>query len=235
MKRAVLVIDPDRLARRAIISALRYGGLDVETAAAPRAAIRRLRRRRFAGLVVDPDSETNPAQTIADLRAVTDAPIIVTSTRDDRAHAVELLDAGADDYLTRPFDPEELLARLRAVLRRLTSLEAEPPIVTDDFTMYVRDRRLVLADGTEPALSPTEWRLIEVLADHAGHLVTREEVLTAVWGSSAVDKTQYLRVHMAGIRHKIEPDPPRPRYFLTVPGLGLKFVPDPIVSQGVGM
>ena len=234
MERAVLVLDPDRLARRAIVSAIRYGGFDVETAREARDAIRLLRRRHCLGLIADPDAEDDAAQAVADLRALTDAPIIVVSARDDREHKVELLDAGADDYMTRPFDPEELLARLRAVLRRVTRLEAERPIVTDDFTMYVRDRRLVLVDGTEPGLSPTEWRLIEVLADHAGHLVTREELLTAVWGSGAVGKTQYLRVHMASIRHKIEPDPSRPRYFLTIAGLGLKFMPAATVNEAFG-
>jgi two-component system KDP operon response regulator KdpE len=89
--------------------------------------------------------------------------------------------------------------------------------------MHVADRRFVRPDGAEVTMSPTEWRLIEVLVQHAGHLVTREELLVSVWGPQAASKTQYLRVHMSSIRQKVEPDPARPRYFVTVPGLGVRF------------
>ena len=136
---------------------------------------------------------------------------------------VDCLDAGADDYVALPFDPEELLARLRAVLRRTELAEDEPPIVTDDFTIELAERRVV-RHGTEVSLSPIEWKLIEALARRAEHLVTREELLASVWGPDAVEKPQYLRVHMASIRQKLEPDHAHPRYFVTAPGLGLKFV-----------
>jgi two-component system KDP operon response regulator KdpE len=226
MNNTVLIVDPRRISRRATILALRYGGFETETSATAQDALGLLRRRQRATmLIVDPDDEPDAADAIEQLRAVTTAPIIVLSADCERDRKVALLDAGADDYLTRPFDPEELLARVRAALRRVVQIEEETPFVTDDFTIYVRDRRLVRADGTKPVLSPIEWRLIEVLAEHAGHLVTREDLLTSVWGPQAIDKTQYLRVHMSSIRHKIEPDSNHPRYFLTVPGLGIRFDP----------
>ena len=171
-------------------------------------------------------SERNLALPVDELRARTDAPIIVVSDVDEPARNVALLDAGADDVVRRPFDPEELLARIRAVARRVTPPEEERPIVTPDFVLYLGDRRFVRADGGEVPLSPTEWRLIEVLVHHAGHLVTREELLVSVWGPQAASKTQYLRVHMSSIRQKVEPDPSRPHYFVTVPGLGVRFEAD---------
>ena len=223
MNSIVLVLDRDRSSRRATISALRYGGCETETARDLREAVRLLRRHRFTALLVDPGDGPEGERDIEELRALTTTPIIVISSVDDRVHKVGALDAGADDYVTRPFDPEELLARVRAVERRGVRLEDDQPIFTPAFTIYLRDRRLVRVDGREAVLSPIEWRLIEVLAQHADHLVTREELLTSVWGPESVDKTQYLRVHMASIRQKVEPDPPRPRYFLTIPGLGLRF------------
>jgi two-component system KDP operon response regulator KdpE len=205
---------------------LRYGGFESDGVSNVSEAGRRLRRGRYAAIIVDP-GETGSA-TIAELRARTDVPIIVVTADEERDHMISCLDAGADDHMVRPIDPEALLARLRAVLRRTTSIEDEPPIVTDDFVIELADRRIVRADGVEVQLSPIEWKLVETLTRRAGHLVTREELLACVWGPDAVDKTQYLRVHMANIRQKLEPDHTRPRYFLTAPGLGLKFDVQPL-------
>ena len=218
----VLVIDGEWSARRATIAALRYGGFDSDTARSAKDAGRRLRRRRYSGIIVDPGVES-AAAAVAQLRARTDLPIIVVTETDDRDHIVQCLDAGADDHMVRPVDPEELLARLRAVLRRTSPIEDEPPIATDDFVIELADRRIIRSDGSEIQLSPIEWKIVETLVHRAGHLVTREELLCSVWGPDAVAKTQYLRVHMASIRQKLEPDHTHPRYFLTAPGLGLKF------------
>jgi two-component system KDP operon response regulator KdpE len=235
LSNTVLVVDTERMSRRMTTTAARYGGFDIEIARNAREASRFLRRQRFVALIVDPGFELDAPNVVKQLRALTEAPIIVVSAHRDTAHKILVLDAGADDYLTRPFDPEELLARMRAVIRRVVELEEDPPIVTPDFTVYVQDRRLVRADGAEPTLSPTEWRIIEVLVEHANHLVTREDLLTSVWGPDAVDKPQYLRVHMASIRQKVEPDPPHPQYFLTIPGLGLKFMRSPHTAESAGM
>jgi two-component system KDP operon response regulator KdpE len=219
---SVLVVDPDSSGRRGIVAALRYGGFEVDTVSAIKEAGRRLRGRRYAGIIVDPGRQS--AAVVTELRTRTEAPIIVVSASERRVHKIECFDAGADDYLSLPLDPEELLARLRAVLRRTASVEDEPPIVTDDFTIELAERRILRNDGTEVPLSPIEWRLVEALVRRAEHLVTREELLASVWGPEAVEKTHYLRVHMASIRHKLEPDHAHPRFFVTVPGLGLKFV-----------
>jgi two-component system KDP operon response regulator KdpE len=228
----VLVVDRDATARRAIMGALRYGGFDSETVGTVKEAGRRLGRHDYAGIIVDPGDESVTTR-LAELRARTDAPIIVVTECQDRLHSIECLDAGADDYVRRPFDPEELLARLRAVQRRVATDEGAAPVVTTDFTVDIAGRRLTRADGTDVSLSPIEWKLVEVLVHRSGHLVPREELLTTVWGPGAVEKSQYLRVHMASIRQKVEPDPARPRYFVTAPGLGLKFDPEAPVSVDI--
>lgn len=219
----VLILDADLASRRRTISAMRYGGFDAKSANGLEQAHRLLRRNRYAALIVDPGESADAPRLVEELRAQTDAPMIVVSASDDQPRKIAILDAGADDFVSPPVDPEELLARVRAVLRRVTRLEDAQPIVTADFTMHLADRRLFRSDDTEVTLSPTEWRMIEVLVQHRGHLVTREELLASVWGPEAADKTQYLRVYMASIRRKVEPDPSRPRYFLTAPGLGLRF------------
>jgi two-component system, OmpR family, KDP operon response regulator KdpE len=222
--RGVLVVGPDWNNRRVVVAALRYGGFETDTVGSVTEAGRRLRRGQYAGIVIDLGQQSTAA-SVAELRARTQAPIIVVSAasevRDDK---IDCLDAGADDYVMLPFDPEELLARLRAVLRRTEPVAGEPPIATDDFTIELAERRVVRNDGTEVPLSPIEWKLVEALARRADHLVTREELLASVWGPDAVEKTQYLRVHMASIRQKMEPDHAHPRYFVTAPGLGLRFL-----------
>ena len=229
----VLVIDSDRSRRRSTVTALRYGGYETATTGSVKDAGRLLRRRSYAGIVIDPGVGSASAR-IVDLRGRTEAPIIVVSAVGERGHVIACLESGADDYLTIPFDPEELLARFHAVLRRTVPIEDEPPVVTDDFTVDIAHRRFVRGDGADVSLSPTEWRPLEVLVRHAGHLVTHEELLVVGVGSASRSKTQYLRVHMASIRQKPEPDPSRPRYFLTVPGLGLKFVANarPVAAEG---
>jgi len=221
---AVLIVDRDLGARRGTLATLRYGSFECETTGTLKEAERRLRRRPYAALVVDPGDEPAGAG-VSELRARTDVPIIVVRTHEHHSEAVECLNAGADDFLVRPFDPEELLARLRAVLRRSSRPEDELPVVTPDFTIDVSNRLLVRSDGREVSLSPIQWKLVEVLVHRSGHLVTREELLQRVWGPDAIGKPHYLRVQMACIRQKVEPDPAQPRYFVTAPGLGLKFDP----------
>jgi two-component system KDP operon response regulator KdpE len=219
----VLVADPDPHARRIATGGLRFAGYTVEaikTLASLRAAIR---RRRPDAVILDP-ADGEAVEVISDLRAQTDIPIIVVSDPGEEWAKVAALDAGADDYLTKPFGLEELLARLRVAIRRTSGPDVDvPPVVTADFTIHLSDRRWIRPDGSEVRLTPTEWRLVEMLVRHAGHLVTQAELLRGVWGPDAVEKTDYLRVHIAAVRRKVEPEPARPRYFRTAPGLGLRF------------
>jgi two-component system KDP operon response regulator KdpE len=222
---AVLIADPDPQTRRRAAAALRLAGYTVETTDASTRAATLLRRRRPDALIVDP-VDAGLVQTVAALRAQTDIPILVVSAAAKEWDKVAVLDAGADDYLTKPFGVEELLARLRVALRHASHHDSDhQPVATADFTVHLADRRWVQADGAEVRLTPTEWRFVELLIRHAGHLVTQAELLLGVWGPKALEKSHYLRVQMAGIRRKVEPDPARPRYFITAPGLGFSFQP----------
>jgi two-component system KDP operon response regulator KdpE len=224
---SVLVADPDPSDGRLLRAALRFGGYGVEVVRTPARAASLLRLRRFDAVVVDP-ARTGPADTVAGLRAQTGIPIIVVSASCGEHYAAVVLDAGADDCLPKPFSEEELLARLRVALRRFRPPEVtDGPITTADFTIHLADRRWMRGDGTEIRLTPTEWRLVEILVRHAGHLVPKADLVRGVWGPDAVTKKNHLRVHLTNIRKKLEPEPARPRYFITAPGLGLRFDPHP--------
>jgi two-component system KDP operon response regulator KdpE len=223
----VLVADGDARSRRLTSAALRFGGYTVHTARTMRQACLVLRRQQPDAIIVDPQGD-QAIEDVQTLRMTTDAHIIVVSQHQDEWDKVCLLDAGADDYLTKPVGLEELLARLRAAFRRADRSpndEVDEPILTPDFTVHLADRRWIRPDGSEVRLTPTEWRLVETLIRRRGHLVTQTEILSLVWGPKAVDRTEYLRVYIAGIRRKLEPDPHRPRYFITAPGLGHRFDP----------
>jgi two-component system KDP operon response regulator KdpE len=161
---------------------------------------------------------------IAGLRGWTSMPIIVLSARTDSADKVDALDAGADDYVTKPFGMDELLARLRAAVRRVAVAgpEDEPIVKTASFTVDLAAKR-VLRDGAEVHLTPTEWGLLEVLARNAGKLVAQKQLLRDVWGPAYEKETHYLRVYLAQLRRKLEPEPARPRHLLTEPGMGYRF------------
>jgi two-component system KDP operon response regulator KdpE len=220
----VLIADRDSRSRRRAATALRLAGYTVESTTGAARTGSLLRRLRLDAVIVDPDAA--PADTISSLRAQTDIPILVVSATADEWDKVAVLDAGADDYITKPFGVEELLARLRAVFRRSRHpATTDEPVTTAEFAIHLADRRWIRADGAEIRLTPTEWRFVEILASHPGHLVTQTEVLQKVWGPKALDKPHYLRVQIAAIRRKVEPDPARPRYFITAPGLGFRFEP----------
>jgi two-component system KDP operon response regulator KdpE len=222
---AVLVVDPDGRDRRVTTAALRHGGFTTESVRSLARATSALRRHSIGAVIVDPDG-TDPVETVSALRALTTAPILVVNPSGVEAAKVAALDAGADDYLTKPVGTEELLARLRVVLRRLSPPENEDVrVTTPDWTIHLADRRLVRKDGTEVRLTPIEWRMVQMLVTRAGHLVSQAELLRGIWGPKAVEKTHYLRVQLAAIRRKLEPDPRHPRYFITAPGLGLRFEP----------
>jgi two-component system, OmpR family, KDP operon response regulator KdpE len=219
----IVVADADGASRRGVTAALRFGGHTVHAVRETARAASAVRRIRPDAVIVNP---VGAAATVVELRCVTDAPIIVVATSGDPSDKVSALDAGADDYLVAPVDPDELLARLRVALRHHGRDGAErAPIVTPDFVAHLADRRWFLTDGSEVRLTPMEWRLVEVLAERPGRLVTQAELLQRVWGPKALDRAHYLRVQMAAIRAKVEPEPGRPRYFITAPGLGVRFEP----------
>ena len=163
-------------------------------------------------------------EVIRRLRHWTSVPIVVLSARDSEFDKIGALDAGADDYVSKPFGMGELLARLRAALRRPVPADEPPDVVTPDFTVDLAAQRVITPSG-EARLTPTEWHLVEVLVRKAGRLVPSRELLQAVWGPQYGDETNYLRVHLAHIRRKLEPVPGRPRYFHTEPGMGYRFDP----------
>jgi two-component system KDP operon response regulator KdpE len=166
---------------------------------------------------------------IAGLRGWTDAPIIVLSGRADSADKVEALDAGADDYVTKPFGMDELLARMRAAARRSGGEPDEPRIRLGGLIVDLAAKRVIVerpAGQADIRLTPTEWHLLIVLLRHPGKLLSQRQLLNDVWGPGYADATGNLRLYMAQLRRKLEPDPARPRWLLTEPGMGYRFQPD---------
>jgi two-component system KDP operon response regulator KdpE len=165
-------------------------------------------------------------EVLAGIRGWSAIPVIVLSARSTSAEKVDALDAGADDYVTKPFGMDELLARIRAAVRRAapSTSDAIDVVTTDDFTVDLAAHRVLR--GTEAVrLTPTEWSLLELLVRHAGKLVPQKQMLTEVWGPQYEHETHYLRVYLAQLRRKLEPDPARPQYLITEPGVGYRFEP----------
>lgn len=162
---------------------------------------------------------------IRELRAWSDAPVIVLSARDGQEQKVAALDAGADDYLTKPFGMDELLARIRAALRRTLPAEASEVVETSSFRLDLGSKKASGPDGTAVRLTPTEWHLLEILVRRSGQLVTQRDLLAQVWGPSYRTETNYLRVYLGQLRRKLERDPSRPAHLITEPGLGYRFEP----------
>ncbi|HET6212407.1 MAG TPA: response regulator [Micromonosporaceae bacterium] len=218
----VLVVDDDRQLLRALHIALTARGYEVVTAQTGAAALAAAGNRPPELVVVDlglPDMDG--VEVVQALRAWSAVPVIVLSARHTEQAKINALDAGADDYVTKPFGMGEFLARVRAALRRSVSTEDQPVIETGVFTVDLAARTVVTAAG-KVRLTPTEWHILEVLARNAGRLVTQRQLLHDVWGPQYETETNYLRVHMANLRRKLEPDPAAPRFLLTEPGLGYR-------------
>ena len=221
----VLVVDDEPQILRGLGTNLRARGYDVETAPDGEQALEVAARTHPDVVILDLGLPgIDGVEVIRGLRAWTATPIIVLSARDQEQDKVEALDAGADDYVSKPFGMDELLARLRAAERRVTPGDEDAVVATDDFRVDLAAKRVSGSDG-DIRLTPTEWHLVEILIRHPGKLVSQRQLLQEVWGPQYQDETNYLRVYMAQIRRKLEPDPARPRYFITEPGMGYRFEP----------
>jgi two-component system KDP operon response regulator KdpE len=234
---SVLVIDDEPQIIRALRINLRVRQYDVHTAGSAGEALELAARHPPDLVILDlglPDLDG--VEVIHGLRGWTDAPIIVLSGRADSTDKVEALDAGADDYLTKPFGMDELLARMRAVSRRATVGGDMPQVRLGDLLVDLAAKRvmhIVTSDNQQNAgngdvrLTPTEWHLLEVLLRNPGKLLSQQQLLAEVWGPGYADAAGNLRLYMAQLRRKLEPDPARPRWLLTEPGMGYRYQPDP--------
>jgi two-component system, OmpR family, KDP operon response regulator KdpE len=222
----ILVVDDEPQMLRALGTNLRARGYDVELAPTGEVALTVAARKHPDLVVLDLGLPgIDGVEVIRGLRGWTTVPIIVLSVRENESDKVAALDAGADDYVTKPFGMDELLARLRAALRRAAPAEEEAVVETADFTVDLAVKRVTTQAG-EVRLTPTEWHVVEVLVRNAGKLVTQRQLLKEVWGPQYEKETNYLRVYLAQIRGKLEPDPTKPRYFITEARMGYRFEPN---------
>jgi two-component system KDP operon response regulator KdpE len=220
----ILVVDDEPQLLRALGTNLKARGYDVDLAPTGEAALTIAARKHPDLVVLDLGLPgTDGVEVIRGLRGWTTVPIVVLSVRETERAKVEALDAGADDYVTKPFGMDELLARMRAALRRAAPAEEEAVVETEDFSVDLSAKR-VSRNGAEVKLTPTEWQIVEVLVRNPDRLVTQRQLLQEVWGPQYERETNYLRVYLAQIRKKLEPDPSRPRYFLTEARMGYRFV-----------
>ncbi|MCU7820715.1 response regulator [Kitasatospora sp. DSM 101779] len=224
----VLVVDDEPQLVRALVINLKARKYEVDAAHDGASALAAAAARPPDVVVLDlglPDMDGT--EVIRGLRGWTRVPIIVLSARQASDEKVEALDAGADDYVTKPFGMDEFLARLRAAVRRAEPVTAggtEAVLTTGSFTVDLAAKK-VNRGGADVRLTPTEWHLLEVLARNAGRLVSQKQLLQEVWGPAYRTETNYLRVYMAQLRRKLEDDPSNPRHFVTEPGMGYRFEP----------
>ncbi|UGY94076.1 response regulator [Streptomyces gobiensis] len=222
----VLVVDDEPQIVRALVINLKARKYEVDAAPDGATALQLAAARHPDVIILDlglPDMDG--VEVIKGIRGWTRVPILVLSARQTSDEKVEALDAGADDYVTKPFGMDELLARLRAAVRR-----AEPAAAADDAALVEAEgfsvdlaAKKVQRDGQDVRLTPTEWHLLEVLVRNTGRLVSQKQLLQEVWGPSYGTETNYLRVYMAQLRRKLETDPSQPRHFVTEPGMGYRF------------
>ena len=221
----VLIVDDDTQLLRALSINLRARNYEVDVAADGETALATAARYSPNLVILDlglPDIDG--VEVVHALRGWSTAPIVVLSARGAQAEKVTALDAGADDYVTKPFGMDELLARIRSALRRATPADTVAVIETESFTIDLATKRLTTAEG-EVRLTPTEWHLLEILIRNPGKLISQRQLLREVWGPTYETETNYLRVYIAQLRRKLELEPSRPRHLLTEPGMGYRFHP----------
>ena len=220
----VLVVDDEPSILRALRINLTARHYEVTTAADGASGLAAAARDRPDVIIVDlglPDMDGT--EIIHGVRGWASTPIIVLSAWGQESQKVAALDAGADDYVTKPFGMDELLARLRAAVRRATPAPDQPVITTPDFTVDLAAKQVTRSDSDTVRLTPTEWQILEILVRNTGKLVTQRQLLQEVWGPAYETEGNYLRVYMAQLRRKLEPEPSQPRYLLTAPGMGYRF------------
>jgi len=220
----VLVIDDEPSILRALRINLTARNYEVSTASDGASGLAAVSSERPDVLILDlglPDMDGT--DVIHGVRGWSSTPIIVLSVWDQEQQKVAALDAGADDYVTKPFGMDELLARLRAAVRRSAPAPDEPVVTTPDFTVDLAAKRVTRDGEGDIRLTPTEWQLLEILVRNRGRLVTQRQLLQEVWGPAYESESNYLRVYVAQLRRKLEPEPSRPRYLLTDPGMGYRF------------
>jgi two-component system, OmpR family, KDP operon response regulator KdpE len=222
---AVLVVDDDPLLLKVLKITLQANGYSVSTATDGRSALVAATQHPLALVILDlglPDMDGTAV--IRELRSWNPVPLLVLSARHTSDDKVAALDAGADDYITKPFGPDELLARLRALLRRASDHSQDSVVTTAAFTVDLGKHR-VTREGQDVRLTPTEWNILELLVRNPEKLLTHSQLLTEVWGPAYAKDSNYLRVYMAQLRRKLEPDTGNPRHLLTEAGIGYRFQP----------
>jgi two-component system KDP operon response regulator KdpE len=221
----VLVVDDDVRILKTLEINLRARGFEVVLARTGEDALQLAARHHPDAVILDLGlPQMDGLDVVRGLRGWTSVPIVVLSGRDTERAKVQALDLGADDYLTKPFGMDELFARLRAAVRRAVVPEGKPVVTTPDFRIDFTAKQVHCRDELV-RLTPTQWHIVEVLVRNAGRLVTYEQLLREVWGPTYGKETNYLRVFMTQIRQKLEPEPAKPRYFITEPGIGFRFEP----------
>jgi two-component system KDP operon response regulator KdpE len=218
----VLVVDDESSIRRYLQAALSAQGFTVYEAATGQEGLNAVIAHRPDIMILDlglPDLDG--IEVTRQLREWSPLPIIILSVRETESEKVAALDAGADDYLTKPFGTGELMARMRVVMRRLTSAPDEPVLQVGDLKMDL-SRRLVTVDGNQISLTPTEYDILRLLLQNAGKVITHRQLLRQIWGTAYESEMHILRVNISNLRRKIEPDPARPHYIVTEPGVGYR-------------
>jgi two-component system KDP operon response regulator KdpE len=225
----ILVADDDQGILRALRILLTARGYEVSLARTGAEALRRAVENHPDLVMLDLGMpELNGIEVIEGLRGWSQVPILVVSGRTDSSDKVGALDAGADDYVTKPFAADELLARIRALTRRQPAAADEPVVRFGDIAVDLATHQVTRSTPTGPEtvrLTPTEWAILDVLVRNPRRLVTRQSLLTEVWGPQYTNDTGYLRLYLAQLRKKLEPEPSHPRYLLTEPGMGYRFSP----------
>jgi len=220
----ILIIDDEAQIRKLLSVSLRAHGFVTEEVATGRDGINRTAFFKPDLMIVDlglPDMDGK--EIIRAIRQWSNAPLIVLTARDQEQEKIDALDAGADDYITKPFSIGELMARIRVCLRRMAAGENEPLLICGGLTVDLIQRR-VTVDGHEIKLTPTEYEIMKLLAQHAGRVLTHKQLLKAVWGNSYEGDTHYIRVYVGQLRRKIENDPAQPKYIITESGIGYRLM-----------